>query len=560
MKQFLQRWFKYLLFAGFFSLFINLLYLTFPIYMMAIYDRVLSSYSVPTLITITIGAITALIVLGGLDLLRSRLLIKVGVDMDQALSRPVLAEMVRDKVRIEPQGHSQGLADVNTLRNYFAGNAIFSLFDLPWVPIYLLIIFLIHPLLGMTATAGAVALLILGLLQEFLTRKRYQMAQAVSGQGRELANAGLRNAEVVSSMGMLTDLSQHWQRYNDENLRLQTKANRLGGALQSTTKSLRLCMQVIIFGVGAWLVIENQASAGVIIASSIIMGRALAPIEQGMATWKETVRARGAYRRLDNLLQTRYRQEIMELPEPEGRLEVQEAALVIGGNYILRNISFALKPGELMGLIGPSGAGKTSLCRLLLGLWPSAGTGKVELDGMDIYDRDKQELGAYIGYLPQDVELFSGTVCENIARLGEVDSEKVVQAAQLAGAHEIILRLPNGYDTDIGEYGSSLSGGQRQRIGLARALYGSPRLVVMDEPNSNLDDAGEKALLQALEQLKQQGITTVIVTHKPALLAGTDKILMLKEGQTSMFGPREEVFKQLTGGGPKQQAQAEPQT
>ena len=554
MKRFLAKWLKYLVFAGVFSLGVNILYLTFPLYMLAIYDRVLSSFSVPTLITLTAGALFALLVLGCLDLLRSRLLVQAGVAMDQSLSPPVLKEMLKDAARIQKFGHTGGLRDVNTLRNYFAGNAIFSLFDLPWTPIYLAVIYMMHPVLGLTATAGAVALFLLGLLQDFLTRKRYDQAQAIGRESQQYINASLRHAEVARSMSMIGGILEQWRGLNDRIMLLQTYANRHAGLLQAITKSLRMSMQVLIFGVGAYLVLQNQATAGVIIASSIIMGRALAPVEQAIGTWRQTVDARGAYKRLDALLQTATEEESLELPTPEGRLDVEGVGLAIAGNQILRNITFTLQPGEQMGLIGPSGAGKTTLCRVLLGIWPSSG-GKVRLDGADVYTWDQEQLGKYIGYLPQDVELFPGTVSENIARLGHIDADKVVEAAQRAGVHELILRLPQGYDTEIGEGGAALSGGQRQRIGLARALYGNPVFVVMDEPNSNLDDAGERALMQSLQALRENQATVVMVTHKPALLSGVDKVLMLKEGQVSMFGPRQEVLQRLTGQQPGQGGQ-----
>jgi PrtD family type I secretion system ABC transporter len=454
--------------------------------------------------------------------------------------------MLKDSARIQKQGHTGGLRDVNTLRNYFAGNAIFSLFDLPWTPIYLAVIYMMHPVLGLTATAGAVALFLLGLLQDLLTRKRYDQAQAIGRESQQYINSSLRHAEVARSMSMIGGIMEHWKGLNDQIMLLQTRANRHAGMLQAITKSLRMSMQVLIFGVGAYLVLQNQATAGIIIASSIIMGRALAPVEQAIGTWRQTVDARGSYKRLDTLLQTATEEESMELPTPRGKLDVEGAGLAISGTQILRGITFSLQPGEQMGLIGPSGAGKTSLCRVLLGVWPSTG-GKVRLDGADVYSWDQEQLGRYIGYLPQDVELFPGTVSENIARLGHIDSDQVVEAAQKAGVHDLILRLPQGYDTEIGEGGAALSGGQRQRIGLARALYGNPVFVVMDEPNSNLDDAGERALMQTLQMLRQNQTTVVMVTHKPALLSGTDKVLMLKEGQVSMFGPRQEVLQRLMG-------------
>jgi PrtD family type I secretion system ABC transporter len=554
MKRFLKKWLKYFVFAGVFSLGVNILYLTFPLYMLAIYDRVLSSFSVPTLITLTAGALFALLVLGCLDLLRSRLLVQAGVAMDESLSPTVLKEMLKDSARIQKQGYAGGLRDVNTLRNYFAGNAIFSLFDLPWTPIYLAVIYMMHPVLGLTATAGAVAIFLLGLLQDFLTRKRYDQSQAIGRESQQYITSSLRHAEVARSMSMIGGILEHWKGLNNQVMLLQTQANRHAGLLQAITKSLRMSMQVLIYGVGAYYVIENQATAGSIIAASIIMGRALAPVDQVIGTWRQTVDARGAYKRLDALLHTAAEEESMDLPAPTGKLDVEKAGLAVAGTQILGHISFSLQPGEHMGLIGPSGAGKTSLCRLLLGIWPSRG-GKVRLDGADVYSWNQEELGKYIGYLPQEVELFPGTVSDNIARLGQIDSEKVVQAAKKAGVHELILRLPLGYDTEIGEGGASLSGGQRQRIGLARALYGDPAFIVLDEPNSNLDDAGERALMQTLKDLRQNETTVILVTHKPALLSGVDKVLMLKEGQVAMFGPRQEVLQRLMGQQPGQTGQ-----
>ncbi len=546
MKTFLMKWMKYFLFAGFFSFFVNLLYLTFPIYMLAIYDRVLTSYSMPTLATLTVGAVIALVVLGLLDFFRSRLLVQAGVDMDKTLSRPVLVEMLRDASRIKKVGYTEGLKDINTLRNYFAGNAIFAIFDAPWIPLYLAVLYLMHPVLGIFATAAAILLFLLGLFQEFLTRKRFDQATAINTQEQKFFDAGMRNAEVVNSMNMVPGLTERWKALNDTALGIQTEAHRFAGALSSVSRSFRPAMQVLIFGLGAYLVLQNQSTAGIIIAASIIMRQALNPVEQAMNTWRQTVDARGAYKRLNQLIKSASPPEAMSLPSPAGNLAAEAASLQMDGTQILQNVSFFIGAGEMMGLIGPSGAGKTSLCRLILGVWPpSAGT--VRLDGADVYKWDSNDLGPYIGYVPQDIELFPGTISENIARMGEVEPEKVIEAGRLAGIHEMILKLPKGYDTLVGEGGVRLSGGQRQRVGLARAFYGDPRLVVLDEPNSNLDDIGEKALVEALQQLKQKEISTIIVTHKPSLLSHADKVLMLRDGQVSMFGPRQEVFKNLMG-------------
>ncbi|MCD6585249.1 MAG: type I secretion system permease/ATPase [Desulfobacteraceae bacterium] len=547
MKKFLKKWMKYFFFAGFFSLFINTLALTFPIYMLAIYDRVLTSHSLPTLITITIGAVFALLVLGILDFFRSRLLVKAGVDMDKTLSRPVLTQMLKASCQINKSSYDEGLKDINILRNYFAGNAIFGFFDAPWTPLYLLVIYLMHPILGLFAISAAILLLMLGILQELLTRKRSGMASVIASQERNFISTSMRNAEVITAMGMLDGIKAHWKTLNREVMILQTQSNRFAGALSSVSKSFRPATQVLIYGLGAYLVLQNKSTAGVIISASIIMRQALNPVEQLMNTWRQTTDARGAYKKIDALIKSTDLDEKMELPPPEGQLTLEGVSLGAGEKMILSNITFSLSTGEQLGLIGPSGSGKTTLCRLILGIWP-AGAGTVRLDGADVFKWDKNHLGAYIGYLPQEIEFFSGTISENIARMGDMDPDKVINAAQMSGIHEMILKLPNGYDTRIGGYGGvRLSGGQRQRVAMARALYGGPKLIVLDEPNSNLDDAGEQALLKALTQLKELKITTIIVTHKPSLLTSVDKVLMLQDGQIANFGPKEEVFSRLLG-------------
>ncbi len=544
MREFLRKWMKFFWIAGFFSLFINLLYLTFPIYMLAVYERVLYSYSMSTLTTLTIMAATALIVLGGLDFLRSRLLIHVGVDMDNTLSRPVFSEMLNDRCRIGGLGYTEGLRDVNTLRNFFSGNAVFAIFDAPWTPLYILVMFFMHPVLGYFAIAAAVILFLLALFQEILTRRKMDRSGAMESVSHQFANTCMRNAEVISAMGMTPGVINRWRETGDEALALRNEANSVSGAMSAATTSFRSAMQVLVFGLGAYLVLQNQSTPGIIIAASIIMRQALGPVEKIIGSWRQTVEARAAYRRLDELIQAAPAAEEMELPEPAGRLEAEGASLSLEGKPILQNIAFGIDAGSMLGLIGPSGAGKTTLCRLILGLWPAMG-GKIRLDSYDVHAWNQQELGAYIGYLPQDPELFPGTVSENIARMGDVDPEKVVAAARTAGIHEMVLKLPKGYDTWVGDDGVRLSGGQRQRVALARALYGDPRLVVLDEPNSNLDDAGEKALMEALERLREKKTTVVIVTHKPALLSGVDNILMLKDGRVAHFGPRDEVFRKL---------------
>jgi PrtD family type I secretion system ABC transporter len=391
---------------------------------------------------------------------------------------------------------------------------------------------------------GAVILFALAITNERLTRKEMEMANIINNFSMDFVNTALRNAEVVQGMGMYSGVVKRWAMLHNKMLAHQLRGSRRASLFQSIIRTFRMSMQVLVYCVGAYLTLKGKSTAGVMITASIIMGRALAPIEIAVNSWRFFVDARSAYKRLDRFFASYKPMPRMEMPAPEGMLKVEAVSLAMQGRYVLRNINFALEPGQALGLIGPSAAGKSSLCRVIMGVWvPSAG--HVRLDGVDIQTWEKDKLGQYLGYLPQDVELFAGTVAENIARLGDVDSEKVIAAAKLAGVHEMILKFPQGYDTQIGEIGSSLSGGQRQRIGLARAVYGMPRLVVLDEPNSNLDDEGERYLLAALRTLKENGVTTVVVSHRPSLLTYVDKILVLRQGQIAMFGPRDEVLQKL---------------
>ncbi len=549
MIRYLRACLPYFLFAGFFSLFINTLQLTFSLYMLAVYSDVLASYSFPTLYALTGLALTALAVWGSLEFCRSRLLIRAGIQLDTLLSRPVLKEMLQDLCRTDSLHYTEGLKDIHTLRNYLGGNAIFAFFDVPWVFIYLAIIYLVHPVLGLTATGGAIVVLTLGLLQGRLTREPQRKAQECNRRGKQWMQTSFRTARELQTMGMITNAAHRFCSINDQELRLQDRGGNIGHLLGSISQGFGVWMQVVIFGVGASLVLINESNPGVIIAASIIMGQALAPIHRGIEAWKQTAGAKTAYANLQQLLQRADMRQSITLPAMNGGLLVDQASLDVGETPILHNIHFALAPGEIMGLIGPNGAGKTSLCRMILGMWHPT-QGKVTLDGQPVFHLDNATLGEFVGYLPQNVELFTGTVKENIARMGSIDAAKIVEAAQLAGTHEIILRFPQGYETDIGEAGLSLSGGQRQRIGLARALYGNPKLVVLDEPNSNLDTAGEQALTETLHRLKNLGTTTIMITHKTSLLATVDKILVLQDGQQSLFGSRDDVLAHLTGANP----------
>jgi PrtD family type I secretion system ABC transporter len=544
MKEYLKEIRTHFIFAAFFSLFINVLQLTFSIYMLAIYDRVLPSYSMPTLVTLTIMAIFALTVFGGLSFLRSRILIYAGNKIESRLNDRLLKSMVEDATRLQKVGAGNALSDLRTIRTYLSGTPITTLFDIPWTPLLLIVIYIMHPMMGLAATGGAILIILLSISQELLTRKRINEANDINSAGNRFVSCSLRNAEIINSLGMGNNIVARWNQEHQQSLEIQTKASKYAEMLQNITRSLRMSMQVVIYCVGAYLTLRHQSTAGIMIAGSIIMGRALAPIEQGMATWKQTIEARAAHKRLKALIQTFKDPDPMDLPSPTGKLDVEGVTLSLGGRIVLQNVSFSLEKGESLGLIGPSASGKTSLCRVLLGIWPSM-SGKVRMDGASVFQWQQEQIGGYLGYLPQDIELFPGTVGENIARMGTVDSEKVVEAAKCADVHDMILKLPQGYDTPIGEGGSVLSGGQRQRIALARALYGGPVFVILDEPNSNLDDLGEKALVQTLQKMKEQRITTIMISHKPSLLGAVDKILILNNGQVTMCGPREEVFKQL---------------
>lgn len=560
MREFLHKCRYFFKYAFFFSLFINVLQLTFPIYMMQIYDKVLSSYSMPTLWVITFAAMVALIVMALLEWIRSRLLVRAGVEFDNLLSGDVLHQNLISAN--QPGGMAPGkqgsLADVQTLRNFLGGSAIFAFFDIPWMPIFFLLIFLLHPYLGWTAVCGGFLILILGILQERATRKRIGVANQINSQATAFTSQIMRNAGIVRAMGMLKNTQQRWSKYNHTVIVLQTQASAKAGLLQSVTKALRMGMQVLIYCVGAYLVLIHESTPGVMIAASIVMGRAIAPIAMAMGTYKLSLGAHGAYNRLNKTLEAAKAPEPMDLPDPVGEISCENLYFSVEGRAIIKGINFRMPAGQSVAIIGPSAAGKSTLCKLLLNLWKPT-SGKVRIDRADIQNWNPEKLGPFLGYLPQDVELFSGTVAENIARLGAVDAEKVIKAAALSGSHNMILALPKGYDTQIGDSGNSLSGGQRQRLGLARALYGDPRIVVLDEPNANLDEEGDHCLHQAILNLRQLRATVVIVTHKAQLLGIVDNIMVMQDGQIVMSGKRDDVLRELAKMQQARQAEAQQQ-
>ena len=438
-------------------MFINILQLTFSIYMLQVYDKVLTSYNLSTLAVITFAAVICLVVLALLEWIRSRLLVRAGIAFDNMLSATVLGMNLRHAAAAPGGAASQGnLRDVQQLRNFLGGNAVFAFFDLPWMPIYFALIFVLHPALGWVAVGGGVIVFILGVLTERPTRTRLENATRLNAMAAGFTGAALRNASIVRAMGMVGHVTARWRRLNDAVIGLQTRASHKAGLLRAVSKSLRTGLQVAIYAVGAYLTVMHESTAGVMIAASIVMGRALAPIDQAMATYKQSLDARSSYRHLKKLLDTPPAPPVMDLPAPAGELTAENLFLTINGRPLVRGVSFRLPAGQSLAIIGPSAAGKSTLCKLLLSIWaPTAG--KVRIDRADIHSWDSEKLGPYIGYLPQDVELFAGSVAENIARMGDVDSQKVIAAAQMAGVHTMVLGLPKGYDTQIGEHGAALS-------------------------------------------------------------------------------------------------------
>lgn len=545
MRSFIRKFLSFFVAAAVFSFVINMLLLTPSLYMLQVYDRVLGSRSEETLLMLTIILGVALLVVSALEFVRSRLLIKANNAIDAMLAPYLLHKMFITANSPEGTQYAYGLKDLNSIKTFLTGNAIFALFDAPWLPIYLVILWIMHPLLFWVAAGGALLMIFLAVINEISTREPLQDANNTGRLAGNLVATGLKNAEVINSMGMQKGLARRWSSLNQKALDLQSLASKRAGTISGSSKFVRNFLQSVMLGVGAWLVITtHDFSAGLMIAGTIILGKALGPIEHLISSWKAFLDARTAYGRLDDFIKGLAEEEQhMELPPPTGQLTFEHVSFGIRSTnkVIVRDVSFSLSAGESLGIIGASAAGKSSLARLITGVWaPQVGT--VRLDGSDIDNWRKENLGQYLGYLPQDVELFAGTIAENIARLEIPDSEQVIAAAKLAGVHDMILQMADGYDTQIGEGGAVLSGGQRQRIGLARALFGNPRLVVLDEPNASLDEAGERALLRALGHLRQNGATTVVITHKMSVLANVDKLLIMQEGTVAAFGPRNAVL------------------
>jgi PrtD family type I secretion system ABC transporter len=542
-----------LLYIAAFSFFINLLFLVPAIFTLQVFDRVLTSNSQETLQVLLAGACVALVIMLLLDYVRNRMQNLVGTLIDERLSPPVVKAIVARMARAPHSARTDGIRDVAALRSVFSANGLIAIFDAPWVPVYVAVIWLFHPALGIGAAAAALVMLTLAWMNDRLGRSALNGLQKDGRHATQYVESSLRNAEVLQALGMTERLLDRWRTLQDRVAALQTSASRVAVAFTAGTRFVRQLIQILILALGAYLVLTQQASAGIMIATTILLSRAVQPVEQLVGSWRALIDARAAYKRLVELsahfepLETN-----VKLPCPDGRVSVESLSFrePASERLILAGIAFSLSAGEALAVIGPSAAGKSTLARLLTGVWvPTAGT--VRLDGANVACWPRKDLGPWIGYVPQDVELFDGTVGDNIARLEQIDSAAVVAAAKRAIAHEMILTLPQGYDTQVGEHGARLSPGQRQRVALARALYGNPRLVVLDEPNSNLDGAGEVALAQAMSGLRNEGVTTVVVTHRPSLIAHVDKILILEAGRVQQFGPAGEVMKAM-----RQQAQA----
>lgn len=541
---------------GLFSAFVNVLALTPIFYMIQITGRVVTSSSASTLVMLTLILTVLLFTMSSLELVRSLILVRIGNRMDALLSRDSYRASFKHALTSGgANSTAQSLNDLGALRQLFGGTSIFTFFDAPWFPIYTAVMFLFHPWFGWLTVGSGLVLSILAYLNHRHTSNHLAEANKENVTSNLATVKVLRNAEVIESMGMLETLMSRWVKSKRKMLALQSKASDKGGVVSTIAKTYRIWSQSIMLAMGAYLVITQQLDASYLMAGSLLLGKALSPIDQIINNWKTIVVAKVQYDRLNKALEELSAEpERMMLPPPKGQIQVENLMVAPPGAKapVLRNINFTVPAGSIVGIVGPSAAGKSTLARALMGIWPRQ-HGVVRLDGADISTWDKQELGPYVGYLPQDIELFEGSISDNIARFEVADPEKVMQAAQLAGVHEMILMLPDGYDTVIGSDGVNLSGGQRQRIGLARAVYGAPRLIVLDEPNSNLDEVGERALGVALQKLKESGSTVFIVSHRPNILSHLDRIIVMSGGTVSLYGERDKVLAHLS----QQQAAAQ---
>lgn len=530
-----------------FTVVVNVLMLTPTLYMLQVFDRVMLSQSEFTLAALTLVMLFFFAVMAFAEWSRSRLLVRIGVRLDELLNSRVFKAGFEASLKQRGRSPAQAFSDLTNVRQFMTGNGLFAFMDAPWTPIYILVLFMLHPWLGMLAIFFSLLLVVMARLSHVLTHAPVEAALEAGGQVNQYVQSKLKNAEVIESMGMLGDLRRLWQIRHQRYLALNWQASDMSARVQALTKFVRYTQQSLALGAGALLVIDGELSPGAMIAANVLMGRATQPLDMMVGTWKSFLGTRQSFLRLEELLAEHPQRNaglVHDVPRGQMRIENLVATAPSREQPILKGLTADFPAGQVIGVIGPSGSGKSTLARALVGIWPYT-QGRVLLDGEPIDSWDREELGPFIGYLPQDIELFEGTIAENIARFGELDPDKVIRACQRSGVHDMILHFPKGYDTPMGEAGSLLSGGQRQRIGLARAMYGDPSVLVLDEPNSNLDDVGETALVRAVQDLKAQGKTVFLITHRTSILGVTDRLLLLQDGAITHYGPRQEVIAAL---------------
>ncbi|MBW8726637.1 MAG: type I secretion system permease/ATPase [Inquilinus limosus] len=547
-RQALQSVRPWFLVAGGFSFVMNLLVMVSPLYSYQLFDRVLGSAHIETLVFLTLIAAFAFIILGWIDGLRSALLARIGTRFERKLASTLVETGVNGAVLGAPVG-GQALRDLSQIRAFIGGPSIGPLFDAPWAPVFIIVMFLLHWALGVTALVSAFILFGLALANEKMLRGPTTDANKLQVIAQRQAEGAIRSAETVRAMGMLPALLGRWRKDAEAALQGQEKSSDLSSIIGGSSKFVRIFVQSFVMGVGAYLLLHGELTSGGMIAGSMLLSRALAPVEQAISSWRQFISARQSYESIEKILTALpKRKDGLTLPPPSGKVQIDKLVFVAPGSKapIIKRVSFEIANGEVLGMVGPSASGKSTLCRLLCGIYPPT-DGAVRLDGADLGQWSPETLGPHLGYLPQVVDIFPGTVAENIARMGKVDSDQVVAAAELAGVHDMIVRLPQGYDTPIGDGGVPLSGGQRQRVGLARAVFGQPKLVVLDEPNSNLDADGEAALMGTIAGLKAKGTTVIIVAHRPQILADADRLLVMRDGEIALLGPRAEVLARIAG-------------
>ncbi len=538
---------KAFIYVGFFSLFINTLMLVPSLYMLQVYDRVMASRSLETLAFLTLIITVLFITKGLLEMVRSRILVRIGNKIDVDLNEH-LFDVIFHLARLAPgKASTQPITDLTKIRQFLTGQGVFALFDAPWFPIYIFVMYLFSPWLAAFAIFSSIVIFAITIINDVSTKKGLAKANFTNTQALNYINKNLSNAEIIQAMGMNKNIKNRWLKKHYDFLQTQSEASDLAGKWTNLSRTLRQFLQSLTYGLGALLAISGLISPGMIIAGAVLLGRALSPLDLLTNSWKSFADARESYRRLNELLKRIPEiPEAMKLPPPEGEISIENIVVLAPLTQlpILKGLNMHINKGDVVGVVGPSASGKSTLARAMLGVWP-LNNGKVRLDGADIHRWNNIELGPYIGYLPQDIELFEGSISDNISRFGKLDPDKVVEAAKIAGVHDMILRLPQGYDTLVGPGGATLSGGQRQRVGLARALYGKPKIIVLDEPNSNLDEEGDRALLQAILTMKENGSTIILITHKLSILKIVDKIAVLAQGTLTMYGKRDEVLRTL---------------